>query len=254
MTPADAPQFLAWDSQSVRMPAAGEVFVWCAGLDRPDAQIESLRRILSDDERGRADRFHFDKDRRHFTAARGILRTILGGCLDVAPRLVRFSYSEYGKPSLAAGQPCAALRFNVSHSGGLALFAVAAGRELGIDIELIRPDVEHEQIAERFFSPREVMVLKALPERLRAEAFFNCWTRKEAYIKARGEGLSFPLDMFDVAFRPGEPASLIQTLGDPREAERWRLDELRPGAGYVAAIAAEGKDWSLDCWRWPDGG
>jgi 4'-phosphopantetheinyl transferase len=234
------------------MPTDREVFVWCFSLDRTDRQVESLRGILTEDERARADRFHFEKDRRHFTSARGTLRTILGGCLDRDPRQIRFSYSEYGKPALAAGQDCESLRFNLSHSGGMALLAVACNRELGVDIELIRPDIEHDQIAERFFSPREVLVLRSLPDHLRVEAFFNCWTRKEAYIKARGEGLSFPLDRFDVAFKPGEPAALLQTLGDPGEADRWRLKALETYAGYAAAIVVEGKDWAINCWRWPD--
>lgn len=250
---ADTSEFLSCDLEAtLRMPASDEVTVWCARLDQPASRVGSLRPVLAEDERARADRFHFEKDRTHFTVARATLRTILGGCLGIDPRQLQFSYSHYGKPSLATGSADDRLRFNVSHSGGMALFALSNNRELGVDIEFIRPDIEHDRIAERFFSPREVSVLLSLPEALRTEAFFNCWTRKEAYIKARGEGLSFPLDQFDVSLRPGEPAALLETLGDAGEAARWRLHAMDPREGYAAAIAVEGKDWRLNCWRWPD--
>jgi len=133
----------------------------------------------------------------------------------------------------------------------MALYAVAYRREVGIDLELIRHGLEEEQIADRFFSRREISTLRALPAALRRYAFFLCWTRKEAYIKARGEGLSLPLDQFDVSLIPGEPAALLRTRPDSDEALRWSLQELTPGPpGYAAALAVEGEGWSLALWQW----
>jgi len=227
-----------------------EVHVWRAALDVQATQVQSLRRTLTADERARAERFHFQKDRKHFIVARGLLRTILGRYLDVASRQLRFSYSPYGKPSLASEFNGDALCFNLSHANGLALFAVTRGRQLGIDIERVRADLADEQVAEQFFSLREVAELRTFSGSVRSLAFFNCWTRKEAYIKARGEGLSLPLDQFDVSLAPGGPAILLSTAGNPQEAFRWSLRELTPGAGYVAALVAEGNSWRLRCWQW----
>jgi 4'-phosphopantetheinyl transferase len=222
------------------------VHVWCASLNLPAWQTERLRQTLSTDEQRRASRFAFKKDRDHFVAARGILRAILGQYLDEAPDRLRFRYNPFGRPALAGDAD--GLRFNVSHSHGLALFAVTRGRSIGVDVECIRPDVTYEQLARQFFSRREVAALLALPENLRREAFFNCWTRKEAYIKARGEGLSIPLQQFDVSLVPGEPAVLLSTEGD--EADRWSLRELDTGQDYAAALAVEGHGWRLRCWQW----
>src|SRR5208283_4072463 len=134
-----------------------------------------------------------------------------------------------------------------------ALYAVTRGREIGIDLEFIRCDLEVEQIAERFFSRSEIATLRAVPTDLQKYAFFLCWTRKEAYIKARGEGLSLPLDQFDVSLIPGEPAELLGTRPDSDEALRWDLRELAVAPGYVGAVAAEGRGWSLSCSQWPRG-
>jgi 4'-phosphopantetheinyl transferase len=132
----------------------------------------------------------------------------------------------------------------------VALYAVTRAREVGIDVELIRSDLKIEQIAERFFSHHEIATLRALPTELRQSAFFRCWTRKEAYIKATGKGLSLPLDQFEVSLTPGEPAALLSTQPDPNEAQRWSLRELTPAPGYAAALAVEGHGWCLACWDW----
>ena len=224
-----------------------EVHVWRAELDPATEVIERLQQTLAADERERADHFYFERDRRHFTVARGVLRALLGRYLGEEPNRLRFNYSPHGKPALATDGD---LRFNLSHSHGLALYAFARGRELGIDLERHRPDVADEGIAERFFSRAEVEALQALPRELRPEGFFNCWTRKEAYIKARGEGLSLALDRFDVSLAPGEPAALLSLRGNLQEAARWSLRALAPGAGYAAALAVEGQGWELKCWRW----
>lgn len=132
----------------------------------------------------------------------------------------------------------------------MALFGLSYGREIGVDLEYIRSGFAEEQIAERFFSAQEVRVLRALSKDVQHEAFFNCWTRKEAYIKAKGEGLSMPLDRFDVSLAPGEPAALLSASGDEQELSRWALRELSPAPGFVGAVAAEGQDWELKCWEW----
>lgn len=227
-----------------------EVHVWRGKLDQSASQVNAYLGTLTPDEQARAARFHFQRDREHFVVARGVLRAIVGRYLDIEPGRIRFSYGEYGKPDLAKKLGGDLIRFNMSHSNGLALFAVTLDRELGVDLEWIRPGVADDQIAERFFSPQEVRVLRALPRDLQDEAFFNCWTRKEAYIKAKGEGLSMPLNLFNVSLAPGEPAALLSTAADPQEASRWSLRELFPAAGFAAAIAVEGDDWQLKCWQW----
>ena len=227
-----------------------EVHVWHASLDLSVSQIQRLGHTLSAEERKRAERYRFPKDRERFIAARGLLRTILGRYLKTEPGRLRFCYNSCGKPELAGETGNGSLRFNVSHAHERALYAVTYGRAVGVDIEYIRPDLVGEKMAERFFSPREVAVLRALPEHMQTRAFFNCWTRKEAYIKARGQGLSIALDRFDVSLTPGAPAALLSVDGDPQEASRWSLRELSVGSDYVAALAAEGQDPQLTCWRW----
>ena len=186
---------------------------------------------------------------------RGILLTgatgLLGRYLDLEPHRLRFDYTPQGKPSLAGDSTQRALQFNVSHSGEILLIAVADERALGVDVEQIRRDIEAEAIAMRFFSPRERQALAELPVTVQVDAFFDCWTRKEAYIKARGDGLSLPLDEFDVSFVPGETARLLATRPDPADRDRWSLTALDVAQGYKAALAAEGAGWALQCWDWP---
>jgi len=225
-----------------------EVHVWRAALDVPESDVRRLWDTLAEDERRRAARFVFQRDRTHFVVARGLLRVLLGRYLEHDPQRLHFIYGHNGKPELATDVEGTGLRFNVSHSHGLALYAVTRRREIGVDVERIRPAVAQETIAEHFFSPREVAVLRALPAALQATAFFACWTRKEAYIKARGDGLALPLDQFTVSLAPGEPAALLSTAWDPQEAARWALHDLAPGPGYMAAVAVAGHDWQLTCW------
>ena len=229
-----------------------EVHVWRATLDQTPSQIQRFLNNLAADEQARAERFYFERDREHFIVARGVLRAILAGYLNRVPECLSFCYSSHGKPALAGESDEDAIRFSVSHSHGVALYAVTRGREVGIDLEHIRSDLAVAEIAERFFSRREVAMLRTLPTEAQRQAFFRCWTRKEAYIKARGEGLSLPLDQFDVSLAPGEPAAVLGTQRYPSEASRWSLQELTPAPGYVAALAVEGHGWRLTCWQWPD--
>ncbi len=228
-----------------------EVHVWRVSLDLPSARVERLAQAMSEDERARAGRFFFERDRRRFVVGRGTLRAILGRYLGLPPGDLAFSYSPHGKPVLSPGADGPPLCFNLSHAAGLALVAVARGREVGVDLERVREDFATGEIARRFFSPAEVAALEALPPEGQCAAFFNCWTRKEAYIKARGEGLSLPLHRFQVSVAAGQPAALLATADDPDETSRWSLSELLPGPGYVAALAAAGRGWRLRCWQWP---
>lgn len=242
----------AWPypAQAIHLPH-NEVHVWAASLNRPAAQLERLWSILASAEQKRADRFYFERDRNHYVAARGLLRTLLGLYLQLAPQAVAFTYGEHGKPALAPSLARGDVRFNISHAQGVALCSFTRGREIGVDVEQIRPLDDASQIAERFFSAHEVQVFTAVPPAQKPEAFFNCWTRKEAFIKAIGEGLSCPLDSFDVALAPGEPARLLQIKGSPEMAARWQLHTLTPAAGYVGAVIAEGREWTLRRWQWP---
>jgi 4'-phosphopantetheinyl transferase len=222
--------------------APEEVHLWQAALD--DRLAESVKHLLSADEISRADRFHFARDKNHFIAARGFLRTLLSVYLGISPDDLQFSYAEKGKPFLEEIQQ-AGLNFNLAHSHGRAIYALSQGRAVGVDLEYVREDLAGERIAERFFSPREVEVLKKLPAELRKEAFFNCWTRKEAYIKARGEGLSMSLDDFDVSLGPGEPAALLLNQTEPAEVTRWTMRSVPVPSGYVAALVVEGHSFRL---------
>jgi len=229
-----------------------EIHVWRISLEQPASQVERFLDTLALDEHIRAEQFHFEKDRKHFVVARGFLRLVLGRYLKTDASQLRFDYGIYGKPALNWGeQRRGGIRFNLSHSHGLALCAVADGREVGVDIEYIRADFADEQIARRFFSPREVEALCALPFRAQVRAFFNCWTRKEAYIKATGRGLSQTLDSFDVSLTPGEPAALLNTVEDQQEREdvRWTLCELEVGQDYAATVAVEGSGFRMRCWQ-----
>jgi 4'-phosphopantetheinyl transferase len=219
---------------------ADEVHLWLAHLDEHAA--DSLKPLLAADEVSRADRFHFTKDRNHYIVARGLLRKLLATYLDLSASELRFAYAEKGKPSLEKSQR-SSLNFNLAHSGGLALYAFSLGREIGVDLEFIREDLADKKIAERFFSAHEIEALKTVPPDFRKQAFFNCWTRKEAYIKARGEGLSMPLDEFDVSLVPGEAAALLRNHKEPAEVSRWSMQSVAVPDGYVAALVASGDDW-----------
>ncbi|MDY0091356.1 MAG: 4'-phosphopantetheinyl transferase superfamily protein [Candidatus Vecturithrix sp.] len=230
--------------------AENEVHIWRVALDMPASNIQQFSEILADDERCRADRFRFPQHRSHFIAARGALRTLIERYSGIPPQELRFEYNQYGKPALSGAINASFPRFNLSHSGELALYAFAYDRELGIDIEWTRRRIDQiDQIARRYFSEVENMALSALPEQMRSQAFFNCWTRKEAYIKARGQGLSLPLHQFDVTLAPGEPAQLLAIRDDPSQLARWTMQVLQPGPDYVAALVVEGKNYDVTYWQ-----
>jgi 4'-phosphopantetheinyl transferase len=218
------------------LPPIEDAQLWRIDLDAVAEAEPRWRSLLSADERERADRFHFDRDRRHFCAARGLLRIVLGGYLAAEPQDVRFRYSDKGKPELAEPYAGSGVTFNLSHSGGVALIGLTRQRPIGIDVEQLRDDFDTGAIAKRFFSSREQEDLAKLPTEKQHRAFFRCWTLKEAFIKALGEGLSHPLHQFDVSVEPEASVSLV-TRPDPSEAQRWQLQVLEASPGYAAAMA-----------------
>jgi 4'-phosphopantetheinyl transferase len=226
--------------------ARDEVHVWRLALDLPPLKVEGLAHVLAPDEQERAGRFYQARDSKRFITGRGTLRTLLGRYLGVEPACLAFCYGPQGKPALPEER---SLRFNLAHSQDLALLAVTEGREVGIDLERVRPMADADQIITRFFSPHERAEFLALPEPERLVAFFRGWTRKEAYIKARGLGLAMPLDAFDVALAPGEPSRLLRVEGAPDEPGRWSFRDLEPGPGFLAALAVEGTGWRLRCFQ-----
>jgi 4'-phosphopantetheinyl transferase len=228
---------------------SNEVHIWRTVLDEQARSIDRYLDTLAADEQSKAGRFYFQRDRECFIIAHGVLRAILALYLNRPPASVSFCYGEHGKPALFLESGGDSIRFNMSHSHGMALYAVARGREVGVDLEFVRYDLETDQIAEEFFSRKEIAEICALPPTMRRYAFFLCWTRKEAYIKATGKGLSLPLDQFDVSLIPGEPAALLSTRPDSGEALHWALQELTVAPEYAAALAAEGHGWSVSCWQ-----
>lgn len=227
-----------------------EVHIWRVSLQQVPATRATLFQLLSPDERQRALRYHFPHDRDHFIIARGALRETLSRYLGISPAALSFAYNQYGKPALQLRPGDAQLRFNVTHSGELALYAVTLERRVGLDLEYMRAELAGLEIAARFFSPRELKMLRELPQEMQTVGFFNCWTRKEAYIKAIGEGLSHALDQFAVSLAPGERPALLDVNSDPQAAARWSLFELQAGAGYAAALALEGDPARIQCWQW----
>lgn len=230
-------------------PAADCVHVWTVALDG-NVDVPALAAMLSADEHARAARFHFEKDRRQFLITRGVLRSILARYTGVAPHALRFSYGPRGKPAIDAGHGAGDLHFNVSHAGDRALYGVVRGRAVGVDIERLRDDVAFCDIADRFFSPKENSTFRRLPPEERAQAFFKCWTRKEAYIKALGGGLSVPLDHFDVTLRLGDPVLIRPIPRSDAKDECWSLWEVMSGPEYVAAVAVEGAGVRVCQYEW----
>jgi len=223
-----------------------QVDVWRARLDLPADALARLEVSLAAEETQRAARFHFPADRDRFIAAHGCLRAVLARTLHCQPSQLTFSVNPYGKPALSDHK----LEFNLTHSGDFALIAVTQEHKVGVDVERIRSDMELESIASHYFSQREVSEFLALPSEQRVTGFFACWTRKEAYTKAQGLGLSLPLESFDVSLTPNEPAILRATRPDPRDASRWTLFSLEVDPRYAAALAVEGEGLEFRLWDW----
>jgi len=210
------------------------IHIWQWRHEAAFAQNDDTYGPLSPDERARAARFLAERPRREYVATRSTLRQILGQYLNAPPERLGFRYSERGKPSLVDDPK---ISFNVSHSGDLSVLAVTCGRDIGVDVEWVRADVEAAALAARFFSRHERERLLRLHGGEITQAFFRCWTRKEAYIKARGDGLSLALDSFDVSLDPGAASALLHTRPDPEEARKWVVRDLGLPVGFAAAVA-----------------
>ncbi len=217
------------------------VHVWRIPLDPGDAAASALAPLLSADERERAARFRFDHHRRRFVVGRGSMRLLLGAYAGTPAAEIVFAYGKHGKPRLSGAAFGHDVRFNFSNSHELALLAVTLGAEVGVDLERIKPMPRFMRLAERFFTAREADALAGLPESARIEAFFHCWTRKEAFLKSTGDGLHFDLDRVEVSVVPGEPARLCAVDGNPAAASRWHLESFVPEEGYVGALVVDGK-------------
>jgi 4'-phosphopantetheinyl transferase len=226
-----------------------QIHVWCAVLSEFASELGLLNALLSSAERDRAERFRFSKDRNHFVARRGILRGILSHYLEQPPSEIDFRHGRFGKPEVNGDFVRGNLQFSVSHSGDLALYAVTRACPIGVDVEYIRPFPHLEEIALRFFSPSEAKVLMTLSREHRMEGFFSCWTRKEALLKATGEGIGDGLASVEVALIPWQDAGTIRTVGESEDRIGWHLRSFSPAAGYLAAIAFKDDNVSLSQWQ-----
>jgi 4'-phosphopantetheinyl transferase len=227
-----------------------EVLVYHIDTDIDDSHAFALSKLLTSEELQRANNFYFERDRKTYIITRGILRTILGSLIRKNPSELQISYTTYGRPFLISNKNTPDIRFNVSHSHDRALIAITKGRNVGVDIEYIRPLRYEDRISERFFSLKENEALRSLPKNIQHRAFFTCWTRKEAFIKAKGGGLTIPLKSFTVTLIPGEPAELLQTDRNIEKVKRWCFFDLDIGTKYVAAVAVEAQHININYLSW----
>ena len=228
-----------------------EIHLWLVNLNQDAGREEQLREELSCEELQRAKRLQFDSARRRFVVRRSVLRHILASYLSVTPGTLQFSMGADGKPSIPKHFNCFDVKFNCSHSGDLALIAVACGCEVGVDLEQHRPFPEWLDLARRYFSKHESVQLLKVPSGARSAAFFDCWTRKEAFVKAVGLGLSFPLNAFTVSLAADQPAALLEVEGDPTAANHWSMVALDLGLDYSGAVVYEGRNLNIRYFRWP---
>ncbi len=229
--------------------ATGDVHVWWVDLLAQLGGADQLEEALSPDELDRAQCFRFAVDRRRFVARREMRRHLIGRYLNLEPSAIQFTTGNCDKPAIAGQTERGGLRFSCSHSGDLALIAFARGREIGVDLERRRPLPDALQLAHTFFSPVERAALASVPAAQQEAAFFDCWTRKEAFIKALGLGLSFPLNRFTVSLAPDKPAALLRVEDDPSATGRWAMRSLAAAPGYSAALVADGKITLVSSWN-----
>jgi 4'-phosphopantetheinyl transferase len=245
------PEEDVWHSASPQFDVSSESFdVWRIPLNGDDGRTLEYSTVLSPDEVDRADRFHFDVHRARYVNCRGSLRHILGRYLHRAPAQIRFRYEVNGKPELVDEQNEQQLRFNVSHCSDLALLAVTCKRAVGVDVELLRDQPDCLELAKRYFSQREYEDLLTLNGEARQRAFFACWTRKEAFVKACGAGLSYPLSEFSVSVLPDRPARIEEARPGSHAALNWSLVSLEPEEKYVGAVVFEGPSCTVKRWHW----
>lgn len=241
-----AVESIVWTEPSaVTAPKPGEIHLWRIPLAGPPDEESRLKKLLSPEELAQAGRFRFARDQRRFVIRRAGLRQLLAACLATSPLAVQFKFGSHGKPALSGQADGGDLRFSCSHSGDWALVALARGIELGVDLEQRRPMSDAAGVAEKFFAEAEIRELACLPPALQTAGFFNCWTRKEAFIKALGLGLSYPLHRFVVSLSPEKPAALLAVVDDPDALKKWSMVSLEVVPDYSAALVFEGKTTAL---------
>ncbi len=247
-----------------------EIHVWATTLAASPAVLAQFAATLSPDETERANRFKFEKHRNRFIAGRGALRAILAPYFNVDASGLSFNYLENGKPALTEKFASAGIHFNLAHTGELALVAVTRVGPVGVDVESVRLIKNVDELVARFFSPRESESFQTVSAAQKPAAFFNLWTRKEAMLKATGEGITRSLSLVEVSFLPGEAARVVAISGDAQAGERWCLREVWPAKGFAGAVAVEGGTFNLQhptsniqlgdgggnqeivvkCWKW----
>jgi len=246
MNDLDWQQVTEWSD--VHIPADA-THVWLLDCRQPAVVLDKLFALLDGEERGRAKRYRFDADRNRYIVSRAALREVLAAYLHCAPGEIEFDLAEHGKPRLGE-RHATPLRFNLSTSGDWAMLAVTLGREVGVDVERINSARADREIVSYYFAPGELQALEAMAEGEWLQGFFNCWTRKEAFIKATGEGLSRPLDSFEVSLATGQSVSLISFEGCTEAAKRWRMAELAAVPGYASALVVAGSIGQIHRFRW----
>jgi len=242
-----------WPSPKSDLPLSGdEVHVWCASLNQFDTCVEQMVKILSTDELKRAERFHFLQHRNQFIAAHGLLRKLLADYTDIESDRITFKYGSNGKPFLSEKFSKEKIRFNLSHSNGYALFAFSCEREIGVDLEHICEFSDMDKVAEQVFSTKEIAVLRSFPEAEKKEVFFKFWTRKEAYLKAIGEGFSSALDTIDISSYPFNASVSVNAAKNSEDKNHWTVQDLTPLPGFAAAFAVEVDAAVHQCWQIPN--
>ena len=238
---------ISWSSLKV---ANNKVHVWHASLEQPSEVVQKLESFLSEEERQRAERFRYQEHQQAFVVSRGILRNLLNRYTGIQPEQIQFKYNVTGKPFLAGMESGTDLSFNLSHSGLLVLYAFCWGRQVGIDVECIRPMEEMDQVAEMNLSHREYRAYKRVSEQDRLKAFYNCWSRKEAFVKAIGDGMSLPMREIEVSLEAHRPAQLLSIQGSLEQANLWTMHDLKTWDGYAAALVVEGRDHTISHKQW----
>ncbi len=229
---------------------AREIHVWAAALEFSAQVLADFEITLSLEEQERGQRFHFIADRNAFIGSRGLLRAILASYLDLAPQEIHFEHGRHGKPILASQPEPDRLQFNLAHSDGLFLTAVSRFCAVGVDVERIRGLENIDDLANRLLSPTEEITWRRLPVNQQNRAFFNLWTRKEACLKATGDGITERLKEITVSFTPGGPAGELEPPGLPESPQSWTLRQLDPAPEFAAALAAPARDFDVSCWHW----
>ncbi len=245
------------DPDNFKTPPSGnipispdEIHVWRINFENINCDLTGHSKIISPEEKYRADKFHFEKDKTRFIIRHSILRSVLGRYLLRKPESIQFEYNTHGKPALKGNLYNTGIQFNLSHSNNLALIAIVLNREIGIDIEHINANIDYENIAIQYFSENEISELRSLPSQQQLIAFYNCWTRKEAYIKALGQGLAIPLSTFDVTLTPNKPAALLKTIHQSLPHNCHSIANIRPHLDYIAAAVVPGQIAQVKYWGW----